>query len=128
MIRYTRGSKVVISTVFKDTSGDVAFPTSVHLTIAYPENSTGNPWPLSGTDLQTTASISMTTPSTDPASSASAIYGVWKTTWNSGASGPGIVYWTAVPTTELLVSGVNEGRFELRGGLASSRAVASTLG
>lgn len=125
MIRYTRGSKVVIETIFYDTSGDVTFPTSVHLTIAYPAQSTGGQWPLSGADLETTASISMTTPST---ASTAANVGVWKTTWNSAVSGPGIVYWSAVPTTGSLVSGVREGKFELRGGLASSRAVASTLG
>lgn len=125
MIRYTRGSKVVIETIFYDTSGDITYPTSVHLTIAYPYNSTGCKWPLSGDSLETTANISMTTPTT--ATTAAAV-GVWKTTWNSAISGPGIVYWTAVPTTEALVSGIREGKFELRGGLASSRAVASTLG
>lgn len=125
MIRYTRGSKVVIQTIFYDSTGGVAFPTSVHLTIAYPAQSTRSQWPHSGDDLATTANISMTTPST--VSTATNV-GVWKTTWNSAVSGPGIVYWTAVPTTGSLVSGVNEGKFELRGGLASSRAVASTLG
>lgn len=125
MIRYTRGSKVVIEAIFYDTSGDIAYPTSVHLTIAYPAQSTQGQWPFNGDDLATTANISMTTPTTI---STAAAVGIWKTTWNSGVSGPGIVYWSAVPTTESLVSGVAEGKFELRGGLASSRAVASTLG
>ena len=126
MIRYTRGSKVVIETIFYNTSGEVTFPTSVHLTIAYPDPSTGGGrWPLSGDELLTTSGISMTTPTT---ASTAARVGIWTSTWNSAASATGLVYWTAVPTTGSLVSGVNEGRFELRGGFASTRAVASTLG
>lgn len=126
MIRYTRGSKVTIEAIFYDSTGGIAYPTSVHLTIAYPSGSTSSGgWPMSGDDLETTSGISMTTPST---ASTSALIGVWRSTWNSAISGPGVVYWTAVPTTESLGYGVKEGRFELRGGLASSVAVASTLG
>lgn len=125
MIRYTRGSKVTISVgPFKDSSGDVAFPTSVHLTIAYPDYSTSSKWPLGGDDLATTSGISMTTPTT---ASTAALVGVWRSSWNSAVASPGIVYWTAVPSTESLSYGVVEGKFELRGGLASTRAVASTL-
>lgn len=125
MIRYTRGSKIPISTIFYDSSGDVAYPTSVHLTIAYPDGSTGSGrWPLNGADLVTTSNISMTTPTTV---TTAALVGVWRSTWASGASGPGVVYWTAVPSTDGLSYGVNEGKFELRGGMASSAAVATTL-
>jgi hypothetical protein len=126
MIRYTRGSKVVIEALFRDSSGDIAYPTSVHLTVAYPDGSTAvGSWPLSGDALASTSGISMTTPTT---ATTAALVGVWRSTWNSGVSGPGIVYWSAVPTTGGLVYGVQEGKFELRGGLASSIAVASTLG
>jgi hypothetical protein len=126
MIRYTRGSKVVIEALFRDSSGDIAYPTSVHLTIAYPEGPTGAAsWPLSGDELASTSGISMTTPTTV---SSAALVGVWRSTWNSGISSPGIVYWSAVPSTDGLVYGVKEGKFELRGGLASSIAVVSTLG
>jgi hypothetical protein len=121
MIRYTRGSKIVISTIFYDTSGDIAYPSTVTLTIAHPSASTSSRWPVDGTELETTT-LSMTTPST---ATTSAVVGQWLTTWNSAISGRGLVSWTAVPST--LNYGVNEGKFELRGGLASSLAVASTL-
>lgn len=125
MIRYTRGSKVTISTIFYDSSGDIAYPSSVHLTIAYPDGSTGGgKWPLNGAELVTTSGISMTTPTTV---STAALVGQWRSTFLSAKSAPGLVYWTAVPSTDGLAYGVNEGRFELRGGLASSRAVMSTL-
>lgn len=128
MIHYTRGSKVVIEAVFKDSTGGVAFPTSVHLTVAYPAYTTDQPWPLNGTDLQPTSVISMTTPSTDAATSAASIYGVWRSTWNSAPSGTGIVYWTAVPTTEAVFTpGIAEGKFTLKGGLANPTAVPTTL-
>lgn len=121
MIHYTRGSKIVISTVFYDTSGDIAYPSTVTITIAHPSGSTGSRWPLDGTELETTT-FAMTTPTTV---TTSALVGQWRTSWNSAISGRGLVSWTAVPST--LDYGVNEGRFTLRGGLASSRAVASTL-
>lgn len=127
MIRYTRGSKVVIHAgPFYDSTGAIAYPTSVHLTIAYPDGTNGSPrWPLSGADLMSTSGISMTTPTT---ASTAELVGVWRSTWNSGVSSPGIVYWSAVPSTDGLTYGVAEGKFELRGGLASSIAVATTLG
>jgi hypothetical protein len=125
MIRYTRGSKVVIEAIFYDTSQDIVYPTSVHLTLAYPDPSTSARWPLSGDALLTTSSISMTTPTT---ASTAALVGVWTSTFNSAKSGMGVVHWTAVPSTNGLIYGVVEGKFELRGGLASSVAVLSTLG
>jgi hypothetical protein len=126
MIRYTRGSKVVIEAIFYDTSQDIAYPTSVHLTIAYPDPSTGGyAWPLSGDALLTTSNISMTTPTT---ASTAALVGVWRSTFNSAKSARGVVHWTAVPSTNGLIYGVVEGKFELRGGPASSLAVLSTLG
>ena len=126
MIRYTRGSKITISAgPFLDSSGDVAYPSSVHLTIAYPDGSTGSGrWPLNGADYATTSNISMTTPTT---ASTDALVGVWRSTWASAVSAPGLVYWSAVPSTDGLAYGVSEGRFELRGGFASSAAVATTL-
>jgi hypothetical protein len=120
MIRYTRGTGVVIETIFYDSSQDIVYPTSVHLAITYP--TTG--WPLDGSALATTTGISMTTPSTV---STAANVGVWTSTWNSAVAARGIVYWTAIPTTESLIYGVKEGKFELRGGPASSYAIASTL-
>jgi hypothetical protein len=125
MIRYTRGSKVVIEAIFYDTSQDIVYPTSVHLTLAYPDPSTACRWPLSGDALLTTSNISMTTPTT---ASTAALVGVWRSTFNSAKSGMGVVYYTAVPSTNGLIYGVVEGKFELRGGLASSVAVTSTLG
>jgi hypothetical protein len=124
MIRYTRGSKVVIDAIFYDTSEDIAYPTSVRVTLAYPDPSTSAKWPLSGDSLRTTY-VTMTTPTTV---STAALVGQWRTTWNSAASGRGIVHYTAVPSTDGLIYGVVEGKFELRGGLASSLAVLSTLG
>jgi hypothetical protein len=123
MIRYTRGSKVVIEALFRDSTGGIAYPSSVHLTIAYPDSA--DEWPLSGTALASTSGISMTTPTTV---STAALVGVWRSTWNSAVSATGVVHWTAVPSTDGLVYGVKEGRFELRGGLASTIAVTSTLG
>jgi hypothetical protein len=35
MIRYTRGSRVVIQTLFRDTSGDIAEPSSVEIEFTY---------------------------------------------------------------------------------------------
>jgi hypothetical protein len=121
MIRYTRGSKVVLETIFYDSSGDIAYPSSVAMTIAYPDGSTSSKWPLNGNDYLTTV-VALTTPTT---ASTSALVGQWRTTWSSAIANRGIVYWTAVPTD--LTYGVNEGKFELRGGPASSAAVATTL-
>lgn len=126
MIHYIRGSKIPISAVFYDSSGDVAYPSSVSLTIAYPDGSTDVlAWPLSGDELQTTSGIAMTTPTT---ASTAALVGVWRSTWNSAAAGPGIVYWTAVPSTDGLAYGVKEGKFLLKGGFANPTAVGTTLG
>jgi hypothetical protein len=121
MIRYTRGSKVIIRTLFRDTSGDIAYPTTVNITFAYPSGSTSSRWPQDGTEMETTT-ITMTTPTT---ASTSALVGQWATTWNTAISGTGMVYWTAVPST--LTYGVNEGKFKLVGGLAHPTAVPSTL-
>lgn len=121
MIRYIRGSKVIISTIFYDTSGDIAYPTSANVTIAYADGSTGARWPFDGNDMLTTT-IALTTPTTV---STSASVGQWKTTWDSSVSAQGTVYWTAVPAD--LTYGVNEGQFVLRGGLANQTAVPTTL-
>lgn len=120
MIRYTRGDQIVIRTLFKDSSGDIAYPSTVRITFAYPEGSTSSRWPHDGTELATTT-ITMTTPST---ASTAALVGQWATTWNSAIASTGIVYWTAVPST--LRFGINEGKFELRGGLANRTAIPTT--
>lgn len=121
MIRYTRGTKVIVETIFYDTSGDIAYPTSANITIAYPDGSTGARWPFDGEDMLTTT-IALTTPST---ASTDANVGKWKTTWDSSPSAQGTVYWSAVPSN--LTYGVNEGQFVLRGGLANPIAVPTTL-
>jgi len=116
MNTYNRGSKVIIETVFYDTSGDIAQPTSARIVIAYPSGSTSDDWPFDGNDLLT---------STSSLANTSTTAGTWATTWNSAVSAPGVVAWTAVPSNTLY--GVNEGRFLLRGGLANSAAVPTTL-
>ena len=117
MIHYTRGSKIPISAIFHDSSGDIAYPSSVTLTIAYPDGSTDVlAWPLSGDNLQTTAGIAMTTPTTVTTAD---LVGVWRSTWNSAASAPGMVYWSAVPSTGGLAYGVQEGKFLIKGGMAN---------
>lgn len=121
MIHYTRGSKIVLRTIFYDTSGDIAYPSTVNITIAYPHGSTNSRWPHDGTELETTT-ITMTTPTT---ASSSALVGLWATTWNSAVSNTGMVYWTAVPST--MFDGPKEGKFQLRGGLANPTAVPTTL-
>jgi hypothetical protein len=121
MIHYTRGTKVILRTLFKDTSGDIAYPSSVRITIDYPHGSTSSRWPVDGGELETT-NMAMTTPST---ASTSALVGQWVTTWNSAISNTGVVYWTAVPADATY--GINEGRFLLKGGLANPTAVPTTL-
>ena len=121
MIRYNRGTKVIISTIFRDTSGDIVYPTSANVTIAYPDGSTTARWPFDGEDMLTTT-VALTTPTT---ATTSALVGQWRTTWNRSVSAKGTVYWTAVPAD--LTYGVNEGSFVLRGGLASTTAVPTTL-
>lgn len=121
MIRYTRGTKVIVETIFYDTSGDIAYPTSASITFAYPDGSTGADWPFDGQDMLTTT-VSLTTPTT---ASTDANVGKWKTTWDSSVSNKGTVYWTAVPSD--LTYGVNEGSFALRGGMANPTAVPTTL-
>lgn len=120
MIRYTRGTKAIIRTIFYDTSGDIAYPTSVNITFAYPTGTTTSRWPHDGTELATTT-IALTTPTTV---STAALVGQWQTTWNTAISNTGVVYWTAVPSN--LTYGINEGKFELRGGLANPTAVPTT--
>lgn len=117
MIRYTRGTRVPISTVFYNSTGGIMTPTTVTITIAYPTGSTTSDWPFDGTDLATTT-VTMSTPLTTA--------GTYTTTWDSAISGNGVVYWTAVPSTDSFYQ-VNEGKFELRGGLANPTAVPTTL-
>ena len=116
MLRYNRGSKVVISTIFTSTDDDLAAPTSANLTLAYPDGATGSNWPFDGSEQQTTT-LALTNTST--------VTGTWATTWDSAVSAPGLIQWSAVPSD--LTFGVNEGQFLLRGNLANPTAVATTL-
>ncbi len=116
MNRYNRGSKVIIETIFYDTSMGIAQPTSANITISYPDGAVGSNWPFDGSEQQTTTIALTNTSTTD---------GTWATTWDSAVSAPGLIQWSAVPSD--LTFGVNEGQFLLRGNLANPTAVATTL-
>ena len=122
MIRYNRGSRIPIATIFYDSTGGIVYPASVNITIAYADGSTDSRWPLDGTELESTT-VTMTTPTT---ASTDALVGQWRTTWDSAVASPGVVYWSAVPSTDVFTN-INEGKFELRGGLANPIAVPTTL-
>src|SRR5512139_623006 len=86
MIRYTRGTKVILNPIFYDTSAAIAYPTSANITIAYPDGSTDARWPFDGNDMLTTT-VALTTPTT---ASTSALVGQWRTTWDSSVSATGV--------------------------------------
>jgi hypothetical protein len=108
MERHNRGSKVPITTIFYDSSGDIAQPTSASIVISYPSGTTGADWPFDG-DTQMTTSTSL--------ASVSTLLGTWATTWDSAVSARGMITWSAYPSN--LSFGVNEGRFLLRGNLSN---------
>ena len=116
MERHNRGSKIPITTIFYDSSLDIAQPTSANITLSYPDGTVGADWPFDGT-AQKTTTMALTIVST--------ILGTWATTWDSAVSAPGIIFWSAVPSN--LTFSVNEGEFLLRGNLANPTAVATTL-
>jgi hypothetical protein len=113
MIRYTRGSRVVVETVFYDSSGDIAQPSSVEITFTYRDccnderRRSLRPWQM-GPEYLETASMSMTNTN-----------GTWAATFDTDVAAAGLVHWAAVADT----LAVNAGRFELRGGRANRFAV-----
>ena len=115
MEKHNRGTKIPVTTIFYNSAGAIAQPTSANITFSYPSGSTDSDWPFDGSDRLTT---------TVGLNSISTVAGTWATTWDSAASANGLVFWSAVPRDAAM--GINEGQFELLGNLANIVAVPST--
>ena len=123
--RYIRGTQVPITTVFHDSSGGIAQPTSANVVISYAarddgtvgfgELSDSDHWPLDGSSRLST---------TLPLASVSTVLGTWATTWDSAIADLGIVQWAAVPSAG--IAEITEGTFFLTGGFANHWAIPST--
>jgi hypothetical protein len=115
MIRYTRGSRVVVETIFYDSSGDIAQPSSVEITFTYrPCCADDRGWTLQRWQMGPCSSVETLSDSMTNTGD-----GTWAAAFYSDVAATGLVHWRAVADT----LDVNTGRFELRGGRANRDAV-----
>jgi hypothetical protein len=105
---FNRGQHIPFRHSFYDTSGDLASPTSVALTISYPTSG----WPFNTCRETTTLSMTQSTEG-----STHAEYLTWASTWASGQAYPGPVYWS-IRSDDLSLS-VSDGSLILRGNEAN---------
>lgn len=115
MIVFSRGHHIVFRHAFYDTSGDLASPSSASLILAYPSSG----WPYRGFRESTTLSMIQST-----VGSTHEDYLTWSTTWASGASHPGPIYWS-VRASDLSLT-VTDGQFDLRANPANLTVTTTT--